>query len=91
MPNDRDIARRSLDWQARAKDYALVSIPAYREWSRRKLEQGESPALIAHLDAMSMWLLPEEVPHVSESEFEELLADLKEAVAKSEGSGLPRD
>ena len=29
-----------------------------------------------------MWLLPEEVPHVRESEFDELLADLKEATEK---------
>ena len=82
MPNDREIARRSLDYRARAKDYALVAIPVYQEWSKKKLEQGESPALIAHLDAMSMWLLPEEVPNVSESVLEELLADLKETIEK---------
>ena len=82
MPNDREIARRSLDYRARAKDYALVAIPVYQEWSNKKLEQGESPALIAHLDAMSMWLLPEEVPNVSESVLEELLADLKETIEK---------
>jgi len=82
MPDDKEIARRSLDLQARARDYALTGFPAYREWSKRKLEEGESPALIAHLDAMSMWLLPEEVPNVRESEFEGLLADLKEATER---------
>jgi len=46
----------------------------------KKLEQGESPAFIAHLDAVGMWLLPEEVPSVGESDFEEMLADLKQAV-----------
>jgi hypothetical protein len=84
VSDDREIARRNLDRQARARDYALVAIPAYSEWSESKLKEGESPAFIAHLDAMSMWLLPEEVPHVGESEFEELLAEVKEDVAKCE-------
>ena len=82
MSDDREIARRNLDRQARARDYALGEIPAYSDWSERKLKEGESPAFIAHLDAMSMWLLPEEVPDVGESEFEELLAEVKEDVAK---------
>jgi len=85
VSDDREIAR-SLDRQARARDYALVEIPAYSEWSERKLKEGESPAFIAHLDAMSMWLLPDEVPNVGESEFEELLAEVKEAVSKCERS-----
>jgi hypothetical protein len=84
VSDDREIARRNLDRQARARDYALVAIPAYAEWSERKLKEGESPAFIAHLDAMSMWLLPEEVRNVGESEFEELLAEVKEDVAKCE-------
>jgi hypothetical protein len=84
MPDkdEREIARRALDFQARARDYAFVLIPSYREWSKRKLEEGESPALIANLDARCMWLLPEEVADVSESEFEELLEDLKEEIAR---------
>jgi hypothetical protein len=77
VPSDQDVARRALDLQARAKDYALISIPTYQEWSKRKLGEGESPALIANLDARSMWLLPEEVAGVGEAEFEELLEDLK--------------
>jgi hypothetical protein len=83
VPDDREIAHGALDWQARAREYALVSIPAYREWSKRKLEEGESFALIANLDARGMWLLPEEVADVSESLFEELLADLKEAIGEA--------
>ena len=83
MPDDQVIARRALDLQARARDYALVSIPAYQEWSKRKLNEGESPALIANLDARSMWLLPEEVAGVSESDFEELLADLKWTIGEA--------
>ena len=61
-----------------------MGIPAYTVWSARKLEVGESPAFIARLDTMSMWLLPEEVAEVGESEFEELLADVKEVVSKCE-------
>jgi hypothetical protein len=34
-----------------------------------------------------MWLLPEGVPEVGESEFEELLADVKDAAAKVERRG----
>ena len=86
MSDDREIARRNLDRQARARDYPLAAIPGYSEWSERKLKEGESPAFIAHLDAMSMWLLPAEVATVGEAEFEELLAEVKEDVAKCERS-----
>ena len=52
---------------------------------QKKLEEGESEAFIAHLvDALSMRLLPEEVPDVHESTFEELLADIKETFEKSQ-------
>ena len=83
MPDDQEIARRALDFQARARDYALGSIPAYQEWSKRKLNEGESPALIANLDARAMWLLPEQVAGVSEADFEELLADLKWTIGEA--------
>jgi hypothetical protein len=65
VAEDREIARRSLDLQARAR-----------------LQQGESPALIVYLDAMSMWPLPEEISVVSESELEGFLADLKKVLGK---------
>jgi hypothetical protein len=74
---DREIARRSLDFQARSRDYRLLDIPGYLEWSRRKLEEGESYALIAHLDATSMCLLPEEVSQVREQVFDEMLDELR--------------
>ena len=79
MNNDREIAKRNLDRQARARDYRILDIPSYMPWSERKLDEGESPAFIENLDAMTMWLLPEEVQDVKESEFEEMLADIKEA------------
>jgi hypothetical protein len=80
--DDREIVRRVLDEQVRAKDYAMCEVPGYGEWSNRKLAEGESEALIANLDARSMWLLPEELTAVAESGFEEMLSDLKAAVAK---------
>ena len=83
MPSDQEVARRALDLQARARNYAFVSVPAYQEWSKRKLDEGESPALIANLDARSMWLLPEEVAGVNESDFEEMLADLQWTIGKA--------
>jgi len=83
MSDDQEIARRALDFQARARDYALVSIPAYQEWSERKLNEGESPALIDNLGATSISLLPEEIGSVSESDFEEMLAELKWAIGEA--------
>jgi hypothetical protein len=72
MPDDREIARRALDFQARAKDYPLITIPGYMDWSKRKLDEGVSPALIANLDARGMVLLPEE-----------MLADLKWTIGEA--------
>ena len=79
MSNDKEIAIRSLDMQARARDYRLMDIPTYMPWSERKLAEGESPAFIEHLDATCMWLLPEEVQTVEDTVFDELLADIKES------------
>ncbi len=81
--DERARVRRALDFQARAKDYPLISIPAYAEWSKRKLEGDDSLcALIDNLDSRQMALLPEQVAGVSESVFEELLEDLKEEIRK---------
>jgi hypothetical protein len=43
---DREIARRALDYQARARDYPLLQVPGYKAWSDRKLDGGESDALM---------------------------------------------
>jgi hypothetical protein len=77
MLNDREIAHRSLDFQARARDFRMIDIPGYIDWSRRKLGEGESPAYIAHLDATSAWLLPEEAAKMTEKDYEEILQRLK--------------
>ena len=84
LEDDREIARRALDFQARAKDYSLIELPGYVEWATRKLREGESAALIANLDALGMTLLPEEVSEITEADFEELLSDLKDTIAESE-------
>ena len=81
MSDDKEIARQALDFQARARDYGLMSIPGYMVWSKRVLEREPGlAALIAHLDATSMTLLPEELSTVTEQDFEELLEDLKREI-----------
>ncbi len=77
MPNDREIARRSLDFQARARDFRMLDLPGYMAWSSRKLAEGESGALIAHLDATSASLLPEDASKMGEKDYEEMLEELK--------------
>ena len=77
MDNDREIARRAIDFAARGKDFRLLDIPTYKEWAKRQLKAGVSRALIAHLDATNMFLMPEELNAVEESVFDELLLDLK--------------
>lgn len=79
MPTDKEIATRALDFQQRAKEYRLPELPGYEEWADAQLASGVSEALIAHLDSMTMTLFPEELTTVSTSEFEELLADLRDA------------
>lgn len=80
--DDREIAQRAVDFQMRAKDFRLLDIPAYKTWSERKLKEGVSDALIAHLDATSMDLLPEEVAKVDEAIFDDLLAELEADLGK---------
>jgi hypothetical protein len=77
MPDDKEIARRALDFQARARHYRLLDVPGYKEWSNRRLREGVSEALVAHLDATGVTLLPEEVSKVTEEAFEGMLEDLK--------------
>jgi hypothetical protein len=63
--------------QRRARDFGFIEIPTYKTWSARKLEEGESDALIANLDARNMWLMPDEITTIDDEVFEELLDDLK--------------
>jgi hypothetical protein len=55
----------------------MMDLPGYVAWSRRKLAEGESEALIVHLDATSAWLLPEDADKMTEKDYENMLADLQ--------------
>jgi len=75
--NDEEIARRALAFQKEGRDYRMMDVPGYMEWSQRKLREGESETLIAHLDATSMWLMPSDLSSIGESDFEEMLEELR--------------
>lgn len=81
--NDREIARRSLDLQARARDFRMMDLPGFMDWSERKLAEGECPSLIANLDATRMWMLPEDFGKITGFDFEEMLKELKTEIEKS--------
>lgn len=76
MATDKGIALRVQASQSNGRDVPMMQLPGYMDWSRSKLDEGVSPAVIAHLDSMSMFLLPEEDQTVSAEDYEELLADL---------------
>jgi hypothetical protein len=80
--SDKEIAMRALDYEKRAQDYSLISIPDYLDWSSQKIDEGESPAFIAHLDATAMCLLPEELASVGPEVFQDLLDDLKDSLGE---------
>jgi hypothetical protein len=82
MSDDREIARHALDVQARARDFRMQGLPGYLEWSERKLAEGESDALIAHLDATSAWLLPEYAANMTEQDYEKILEGLKAEIER---------
>ena len=76
MEKDKEIALRVQALQSYGRDVPMMQLPGYMEWSRSKLDERVSPAVIAHLDSMSMFLLPEEDRTVGAEEYEELLANL---------------
>lgn len=78
MTTDREIALRAQRLQKSGRDVPLMELAGYMEWSKGKLNDGTSPALIAHLDSLSMFLLPEDDQTVSIDVYEELLAELIE-------------
>lgn len=80
MNNDEKIARKAIDLTARAKDYRMSDIPGYTAWSERKLEESDDSieALIAHLDATSVWCLPEALSQYTEKDFDEMLENVRE-------------
>jgi hypothetical protein len=80
MESERELVARSLDFQARARDFAFMELPGYMAWSERKLAEGESEALIAHMDCSNFWLLPEEAAEIEVSFFDEYLEELREEI-----------
>lgn len=83
--DDQERVRRALLLEKEGRDYRMMDVPGYTAWSERKIREGESGALIAHLDATSMWLTPDGLSAVSEAEFEEMLEDLKETIGEPSG------
>lgn len=77
MTSDQDIARRAIRFQNEAKEYRLFDLPGYSQWSKGKLDAGESESLIANLDSVTMTLLPEDVRSVGRADYEEMLEELK--------------
>lgn len=82
MSTDKEIGERAVRMRAEARDVPMTQLPGYMEWSERKLKEGESEALIANLDARSMWLLPEEVQGIESNIYEELLQELKDELGE---------
>lgn len=83
MSSDEQTARQALQNSMSGSDVPLTQIPAYVEWSARKLKEGEEPALIANLDATSTWVSPGEI--LTDEDFDEMLEDVKEAVKQLGG------
>lgn len=77
MPSDKDISRKATEDHEPIRKYRLVDIPGYMEWSERKLDEGGNEALIAHLDATSMFLPPADLGDVSTDVFDEMFMELK--------------
>ena len=73
-----------LDREKRQRSYRFLDIPAYKRWAERKLDEGVSYDLIAHFDCYSMELLPEELDSVDESDFDEMLEDLRKEIGDTE-------
>src|SRR5262245_32014242 len=75
--DDREVTRPSLDLQGRARDFRLLDLPGFLEWSRRKTAEGQSRVLLARLGATNVWLFPHDVAGINEADYDELLEDLK--------------
>lgn len=67
----------TIDKEITRKDIPMVDIPGYMEWANRMLDEGKSTILIAHLDSISLRLLPEEIENMTENDFNEMLIDLE--------------
>ena len=77
MTDDREIARRALDWGKRARNFRVVDLPGYDDWRRKKVAEGEPAENLERVDESCIFLLPEEASKVTEDDFEEFLADAR--------------
>ncbi|QNA85260.1 hypothetical protein G4G27_15580 [Sphingomonas sp. So64.6b] len=75
--SDEEIARRALQLQNDGREYSIFELHGYAEWSSRKIHQGESPATMAHLESIGLFMRLEEATAADESLFEEMLDELK--------------
>ena len=76
MIDDREIVAQNLDLKARGKDYALTELPSFLQWCNEKSIRGGNESAIDHMFAMSMYLLPEEVSVISNTDFDELYENI---------------
>lgn len=82
VATDGEMARQVENLQINGRDVSLMQLPGYMDWSEQKLSEGVSAALIANLDARSMFLLPEDDQEIGVEIYEELLEDLKNEVGE---------
>ncbi len=78
MTDHKDIAKRTLDMQARGKDYTLPQIAGFKEWAENKSLNGGSEDAIDSMFSLSMYLLPEEALAVTDSDFDEMYEEIIE-------------
>lgn len=67
------------------REYRLMDLPGYMDWSERKLKDGAPQALMAHLDAASALLRPSDLSEISSSYFDSLLKDLELELGEGKG------
>ena len=76
MTTEPEIALHAPQLQEQVREYPLVTLRGYEEWSWRRLEDGVPESLIAHLDGRCMTLSPEQADRITERDFDAMLADL---------------
>lgn len=76
MVDDQEIAKKAERIRIEGKDYAMVEIPDFMEWCEKKSSAGCTEAVIDHMLATSMFLLPEELKEVNENDFEEIYQNI---------------
>jgi hypothetical protein len=76
MTDDKEIAKHTLDMQARGKDYSLPQITGFKEWAEKKSSDGGSEDAIDSMFSLSMYLLPEEALALTDEDFDEMYDEI---------------